>query len=447
MENHELRIAHSPEAATDEPASFANSGDSPGDLRGDSYFSPPPAEDDRPPCGNVTVPIPAVLIPAFDPVPLRYRSDGLTPAKQRDFVEALADCGLLHVAAKRVGVSPQAVNRTRRRADAKGFDLACIAARRFGARRLHDTAWERAIEGSIRRHYYHGELKSEERVFDNKLLVYLLGKTEHLLEEPPEAAAVAANWEPWVEAIEQGTPLPDVRPDWQKEQDERLAEDAAAEDEDEEDEAASDDDMVWEDEETGVWWTRFPPPADFWGEEFGEPGDADYRRFLTDAEQEALEAQTEEDEGEDGARADRIRRACERRDRYFGFAGGLDATMLDEGLTDAVEQAGDGGFLFAKEAEPSETSETSAPTASDPERASEPAPDLIRGPTSPSPESTPAAPEPAGADHYEASWPRAPGGPLWTGTAEELEAAARGEEPAPEPAPEEEHRPRVWRLG
>ncbi|TMJ18591.1 MAG: hypothetical protein E6G92_01735 [Alphaproteobacteria bacterium] len=295
---------------------------------------------------------------AFAPVPLRYRSDGLTPAKQREFVEALADTGLIHVAAQRIGVSPQAVNRTRRRADARSFDLACAAAQRFGARGLHATAYERAIEGTIKRHYYHGELKSEERVFDNRLLIYLLGKTEHLLDEPPEAAAVAANWEPWVEAMEHGTPLPDIRPAWQKEQDERMAEDAAAEDE-EEDETGDDD--VWEDEDGGFWWTRFPPPEDFDGVEDGVVGEEEYRRSLTEAEEAAMKGRSEEDARE---RAEEIIGACARRDSYFGFAGGLDTSMLDEDILEATLKAEQGGFFFAREAE---TSETSAPDAPNPE--------------------------------------------------------------------------------
>ena len=346
----------------------------------------------------------------FEPVPLRFRSDGLTPETQREFVEALADTGLIHVAAARVNLSPQAIARTRRRADARSFDLACAAAQRFGARRIQAIAWERAIEGTIKRHYYHGEVKSEERVFDNKLLVYLLGKTEHLLDEPPEAAAVAAHWEPWVEAMEHGTPLPDIRSDFEKERDERLAgyeddtdeAEGEGEDDDEDDEALEDGEMAWEDEETGVWWTRFPPPADFYGEELGRPGDEDYRRFLTDAEIEVMEARAVE---EDSERADRIRRDCARRDDFFGFAGGLDPMALPEGFENAED-----GFLFAREAETSETSakpETGAP--SPPEAVADP----------------PAKP-PAAAKLYEPSWLSAPSGPLCTGSAQQQHSTEEG---------------------
>ena len=374
MENHESRVAQSPEAATDEPASYPNS------------------------------PATAVGLPDFEPAPLRYRSDGLTPETQREFVEALADTGLIHVAAARVGVSPQAIARARRRADARSFDLACAAAQRFGARRIHSIAWERAIEGTIKRHYYHGEMKSEERVFDNKLLVYLLGKTEHRLDEPPEAAAVAAQWEPWVEAMELGLPLPDIRSESEKERDERLAgyEDDAdeGEEEDLDDEISDDEDRVWEDEETGVWWTSFPPPADFDGEELGEPGAEDYRRFLSDDEFEAMGARNLEGDRE---RVERLRRDCARRDAYFGFASGLDIWALPEGFEDEAgekdEKDEKDGFLFAREAETSETSETSAP---DEAEASLPE----NGQASPPPEAAavPEAPAPAMAKLYEPSW-------------------------------------------
>jgi hypothetical protein len=238
----------------------------------------------------------------FDPVARRYRHDGLTPAKQREYVEALADCGIARVAAARVGISEQAVNRLRRRADARSFNLACEAARRFGARRLHSIAWERAIEGTIRRHYYHGELRSEERVYDNRLLVYLLGKTEHLLDEPAEARAVAENWEPFVEAIERGLPPPG----------ETSEEEDPYELRDKDGLMKSID--VWEEPDGN--WTSFPPPAGFDGEERGRSGSLRYQRTLTEDEEAAIG----DAEADDRA----ARRAIDivRRDRFFGFEGG-----------------------------------------------------------------------------------------------------------------------------
>jgi len=263
MEQSKNRVTS--EAATDEPASLGN-------------------------------------IPDFDPIPLRYRQDGLTPAKQREYVEALADCGIAREAAARIGVSEQAVNRARRRADARSFDLACEAAARFGARRVRSIAFERAIEGTIKRHYYHGELKSEERVHDNRLLIYLLGKLDRLLDPPPEAEAVAGNWEPWMEAIEQGLPAPPEPP-------------VPEPDLQDEPELAFDGNEVWDDEE-GVLWTGFPPPAGFDGEEEGEPGDFGYKRTLTEAERAVIEADEAEERDLD------LATQSARRDHYFGFEGG-----------------------------------------------------------------------------------------------------------------------------
>ena len=260
---------------------------------------------------------------AFDPVALRYRSDGLTPAKQREYVEALADCGIVRVAAARVGVSEQAINRLRRRADAGPFNLACEAARRFGARHLHSIAWERAIEGTIRGHYYHGELKSEERVYDNRLLVYLLGKTEHLLDEPDEARAVAENWEPFVEAMEQGLPPPGEENEENEESDPR------------DKDGLLKDIYVWEQPDGN--WTSFPPPAGFDGEEQGRFGSAGYQRTLSEYEEEAMEA------GQAEHRAAMMAVEIVRRDRFFGFEAG----------------SAEGEIFSPREAE---TCETSAPS-------------------------------------------------------------------------------------
>lgn len=314
--------AFTPEAATDEPASSANPA--------------PAAGEERPPD-----------LLDFDPVATRRRFDGLTPERQREYVEALADSGVARYAAARIGISEQAINRLRRRADARSFNLACDAAMRLGARRLQSIAWERAIEGTVRRYHYHGKLVAEERVFDNRLLIYLLGKTEHLREPSRECIAVADNWEPFMESLEHGTPPPDLRPAWRREQDERLA----AVDEDE-----PGADELWEEE--GVWMTSFPPPADFAGFDYGVPGGEDYSRSLSDAEEEALAIGDEEE------RAEEILRGCARRDRYFGFAGGLDADVLPEGYEEQEaehepEREENSGPM---EAETNETSGAGPPT-------------------------------------------------------------------------------------
>jgi hypothetical protein len=236
----------------------------------------------------------------FEPVPLRYRTDGLTPEKQRAYVEALADTGVAREAAARIGVSEQSINRVRRRADARDFDRACEAAHMFGARRLRSIAFERAVEGSLKGHYYHGELVSQERVYDNRLLTYLLGKTEHLLEPPQGCRAICDDWEAHMDALEQGVEPPTRR-------------EAAAARKDHDSGSEFDGHEVWEDDD-GIWWTEFPPPAGFGGEERGEPADTDYRRTLSAREQAMVDAQVERGD------ADALAEDQARRDRFFGFA-------------------------------------------------------------------------------------------------------------------------------
>jgi 3-hydroxyacyl-CoA dehydrogenase len=229
----------------------------------------------------------------FDPVPLRYRSDGWTPERQRDYVEALADCGIARRAAALVGMSEQSVSRLRRRPEARAFDLACEAAARIGARRVLSTAFERALEGTIKRHYYHGELKSEERVYDNRLLTYLIGKLGPALEPREQSRSVEENWTCWMDAIEQGAPPPGP-----------MADDS---------EYLRHHKPVWEGEDDMLW-TDFPPPAGFCGREIGRyDGLHSYRRTLTPAELAALDSEDELIRVEERAR----------RDRYFGFAGGI----------------------------------------------------------------------------------------------------------------------------
>lgn len=277
MESSESRIAPSPGAASDDSASPSN--------------PQPGGAADR---------------LAFEPVPLRYREDGFTPEKQRAYVEALADCGIAREAAARVGLSEQAINRVRRRSDARSFDRACEAAHVFGARRIRSIAFERAIEGTLKGHYYHGELISQERVYDNRLLTFLYGKVAHLLARDEERSrSICDNWEAHMEALERGLPPPAAGP--------------AGEDEDEA-AAVLGREEVWQDE-AGRWRTTFPPPRGFEGDEEGVWNCFDwYSRSLTPQEQAAIEARLAEDDYGDPVRA----RASEtaRRDRFFGFAGG-----------------------------------------------------------------------------------------------------------------------------
>ena len=226
----------------------------------------------------------------FTPAELRYRPDGWTPARQREFVEALADTGVIRTAAERVGMNERSVSRLRRRADARTFDHACTGAQRIGARRLVSIAYERAIEGTIKRHYFHGELKAEERVYDNRLLIALLNKLPDHNPADDRSDEVEANWEPWMEAIEQSLPPPPPPPVPSPAPPEP-AEPPQAE------QPAEPSGEVWQDEDLLL--TNFPPPPGFDLYQDQEPGEPHYQRALTPEEAEYWEEHGEQEAHED----------------------------------------------------------------------------------------------------------------------------------------------------
>lgn len=217
---------------------------------------------------------------AFDPVAVAHRRGGWTPERQREFIEALADCGVVREAAARVGMTEQSAHWLRRRADAESFGLAWDAALRIGMDRLRSVAYERAVNGTVKRTYYQGKVVGEDRVYNDRLLIYLLGKAEPLVDSF-KVGNVVRNWEAWMQAIEDGldSPAPalghGLAPAWQAEDD--------------------------------SWWTSFPPPPGFNGRQFDADGEDDYRRECTLAEIAGIEA----------ADARRKAELDRRRDLYF----------------------------------------------------------------------------------------------------------------------------------
>src|SRR4051812_39583360 len=200
---------------------------------------------------------------AFEPVDLEHRKDGWTPARQRDFIEELADCGIVREAAARVGLSEQSARRLRRRDDAAAFNIAWEAALQLGADRLRSAAYERAIEGVVRPHFYHGEKVGEERVYDNRLLLALLARTEAAVERF-DARRAMSDWGRWMEAIEDGEAPPPRAHEVEEPR-------------------------IWQDV-SGRWWTDFAPPPGFAGDHRGDPEDEDYCRACTPEELAAIEA-------------------------------------------------------------------------------------------------------------------------------------------------------------
>jgi hypothetical protein len=214
----------------------------------------------------------------FEPVAVEWRSAGWTPERQRAFIEELADCGVVREAAARVGMTEQSAYRLRRRAGAEAFSIAWEAALQIGVDRLRSVAYERAIVGTPRSHYYHGEKVGEDRVYSDRLLIYLLSRQQ----QPCNAGAAHAaipEWDRWMEAIEHGVPKPMRLPD------------------------ETTDSPVWE-RKDGSWWTSFAPPPGFQGEQLGEVGERDYQRSLSPEELESLKIWVEGEEREKGRRRD-----------------------------------------------------------------------------------------------------------------------------------------------
>jgi hypothetical protein len=218
----------------------------------------PPAAADAPP-----PPDPPGSRLDFEPIALARRSGGWSPGRQRDFIEALADCGIVREAAARVGMSEQSARRLRSRPDAAGFNAAWAAALQFGAEHLRSVAYERAVEGAIKSYFYHGRKVGEDRVYDNRLLLSLIARAESPVSKA-DVRRVLDDWDGWMAAIEHGAPPPEPA---------------------HEDEAP----RVWPDVE-GRWWTDFPPPPGFAGDHRGDYGDEDYCRVCTAAELARIEA-------------------------------------------------------------------------------------------------------------------------------------------------------------
>ena len=125
------------------------------------------------------------------PVRRRPRHDGWTDEKQRRFIEASADTGLVSHAAKTVGMSRESANRLRRSPHGAAFARAWDAARCHAGAALEDIAFERAIEGQEQNIYNeYGDIVVTKRVLNDRMLTFLLG---HLMPERYGKAARAGS--------------------------------------------------------------------------------------------------------------------------------------------------------------------------------------------------------------------------------------------------------------
>jgi hypothetical protein len=114
---------------------------------------------------------------AYDWVPVlrKRRKDGWTPERQRAFIGALADSGVVIEAAHSVGMSDAAAYKLRRAPGAESFAAAWDAALQAASGRLIDIAFDRAINGvddvvvdKEGRHLY------TKRKYNDRLLMFLI---------------------------------------------------------------------------------------------------------------------------------------------------------------------------------------------------------------------------------------------------------------------------------
>lgn len=220
-------------------------------------------------------------------VPVQHRHNGWTPARQVGFLETLADTCNVREAAASVGMTETSAYRLRRRADAAGFDAAWTAAVERGLERLTAIAIDRAVTGTVKRTYYHGELVDEQVVHSERMMMFLLEKGRSALDrakvrQKGALDGASSDWDSAMAALE--------RPRLPGEPEDRY--------------------RVWCDE-YGTRVTNFPPPPDFDGYEEGRPGAPGYLRTLDEAEDAAQDKRE--------AEAQHVGEAA--RAEWFGEAG------------------------------------------------------------------------------------------------------------------------------
>lgn len=133
------------------------------------------------------------MLPAPPPASPSPRQDGWTPDRQRRFIAALADCGSVHEAAARAGMSRQAAYVLRRNPAAVDFRLAWDAALAEAWRRVEESALERAMAGETEVWERDGVITTRLRPCAPHLLVRLLERADAIRARlRAEADAIAA---------------------------------------------------------------------------------------------------------------------------------------------------------------------------------------------------------------------------------------------------------------
>ncbi len=110
----------------------------------------------------------------FTPVPGRRRHDGWTAARQRGFIDTLADTGSVRHSANAVNMTPESAYALRRRPGAAEFCAAWNAALDHGIDRLVSVTMERAIHGVAVPVFWQGKQVGERRIYNDRLAMFHL---------------------------------------------------------------------------------------------------------------------------------------------------------------------------------------------------------------------------------------------------------------------------------
>jgi hypothetical protein len=206
------------------------------------------------------------------------------------FCEALAETGRVTAACRAVGKHRDTIYEHLRTDPL--FAAACDSSRHHARHRLADRLLEDSIEGSVDHFYRDGVLVGERRYTDNRLAFSMLRRLDKIAEDR-EATARAPG-----RTFDSKLALKALR----TRSEEDLGAALAMLDSDTSDNPPFDDDefenlsesnfgsdRVWQ-EDDGAWWTDFPPPEGFVGEERGEWGGDDYSRECSEDECGLLDA-------------------------------------------------------------------------------------------------------------------------------------------------------------
>jgi hypothetical protein len=135
------------------------------------------------------------------------RRDGWTPDKERLFLAALAETGVVADACRACGMSRNAAYTRRNSAAGHAFALGWDAAILLSRHATADDVSSRSRHGVIDRIYRNGELVMERHRYDNRLTMAHLARLDRLaaeVEHRPEVHAVAAEYDRYLDLLAEG---------------------------------------------------------------------------------------------------------------------------------------------------------------------------------------------------------------------------------------------------